>query len=191
MLDVGLSLGDDPYHYPDNLPVIGAKGGPGGKPGCGSLPDVAQNWPVRNLVTNTGFGTGVDWRPNPGIGFPAWANYLPGHPCSARAAEHPQPVRRACAGTDSVSRRPCVRSGPLRAGRHTIVAGSAVGASADGATGARSDTGLGAVRRPRARANAADPATADSTAAGGGPVTMTSSIGMLLSSARKTDNNER
>ena len=24
-----------------------AKGGPGGKPGCGSLPDVAKNWPVR------------------------------------------------------------------------------------------------------------------------------------------------
>ena len=38
VLDVGLSLGDDPYHYPDNLPIIGAKGGPGGKPGCGSLP---------------------------------------------------------------------------------------------------------------------------------------------------------
>ena len=38
VLDAGLSLGDDPYHYPDNLPVIGAKGGPGGKPGCGSLP---------------------------------------------------------------------------------------------------------------------------------------------------------
>ncbi len=33
VLDVGLSLGDDPYHYPDNLPIIGAKGGPGGKPG--------------------------------------------------------------------------------------------------------------------------------------------------------------
>ncbi len=66
ILDVGLSLGDDPYHYPDNLPIIGAKGGPGGKPSCGSLPDVAKNWPVRNLVTNTGFGTGIDWRPNPG-----------------------------------------------------------------------------------------------------------------------------
>ena len=70
-------LANDPYKYPDNLPIIGAKGGPGGKPGCGSLPDVEKNWPVRQLVTNTGWGTGLDWRPNPGIGFPGWANYFP------------------------------------------------------------------------------------------------------------------
>lgn len=74
---VGLQLGNDPYKYPDNLPIIGAKGGPGGRPGCGSLPDVSKNWPVRQLVTNTGWGTGVDWRPNPGIGFPGWANFFP------------------------------------------------------------------------------------------------------------------
>jgi phospholipid/cholesterol/gamma-HCH transport system substrate-binding protein len=94
VLDTGLSLGDDPYHYPDNLPVIGAKGGPGGKPGCGSLPDVAKNWPVRNLVTNTGFGTGMDWRPNPGIGFPAWANYLP----VTRAVPEPPSIRNLFGG---------------------------------------------------------------------------------------------
>jgi phospholipid/cholesterol/gamma-HCH transport system substrate-binding protein len=94
VLDTSLSLGDDPYHYPTNLPVIGAKGGPGGKPGCGSLPDVAKNWPVRNLVTNTGFGTGVDWRPNPGIGFPAWANYLP----VTRAVPEPPSIRNLFGG---------------------------------------------------------------------------------------------
>lgn len=77
ILDTGVLLGKDPYKYPDNLPVTGARGGPGGKPSCGSLPDVAQNWPVRQLVTNTGWGTGLDWRPNPGIGFPGWANYFP------------------------------------------------------------------------------------------------------------------
>jgi phospholipid/cholesterol/gamma-HCH transport system substrate-binding protein len=77
ILDTGLMLGDDPYRFPQNLPVVGAKGGPGGKPGCGSLPAVDNNWPVRQLITNTGFGTGVDWRPNPGIGFPGYANYLP------------------------------------------------------------------------------------------------------------------
>jgi phospholipid/cholesterol/gamma-HCH transport system substrate-binding protein len=77
ILDSGLLLGDDPYRYPDNLPVVGAKGGPGGKPSCGSLPIVDNNWPVRQLITNTGFGTGTDWRPNPGIGFPGYANYLP------------------------------------------------------------------------------------------------------------------
>jgi phospholipid/cholesterol/gamma-HCH transport system substrate-binding protein len=94
VLDTSLALGDDPYHYPANLPVIGAKGGPGGKPSCGSLPDVAQNWPVRNLVTNTGFGTGVDWRPNPGIGFPAWANYLP----VTRGVPEPPSIRNLFGG---------------------------------------------------------------------------------------------
>ncbi len=94
VLDTSLALGDDPYHYPTNLPVIGAKGGPGGKPSCGSLPDVAKNWPVRNLVTNTGFGTGVDWRPNPGIGFPAWANYLP----VTRAVPEPPSIRNLFGG---------------------------------------------------------------------------------------------
>jgi phospholipid/cholesterol/gamma-HCH transport system substrate-binding protein len=77
VMDAALMLGDDPYRYPDNLPEIGARGGPGGKPGCGSLPDVAQNWPVRYLVTNTGWGTGLDVRPNPGIGFPGFVDYLP------------------------------------------------------------------------------------------------------------------
>ncbi|MEO3757741.1 MCE family protein [Mycobacterium sp. B14F4] len=94
VLDVALTLGDDPYKYPNHLPIVGAKGGPGGKPSCGSLPDVAQNWPVRNLVTNTGFGTGLDWRPNPGIGFPGYANYLP----VTRAVPEPPSIRNLFGG---------------------------------------------------------------------------------------------
>jgi phospholipid/cholesterol/gamma-HCH transport system substrate-binding protein len=90
IMDAALLLGDDPYRYPDNLPIVAAKGGPGGKPGCGSLPDVAKNWPVRYLVTNTGFGTGLDIRPNPGIGFPGWADYLP----VTRAVPEPPSIRR-------------------------------------------------------------------------------------------------
>ncbi len=77
VMDSGVGLGDDPYRYPDNLPVISAKGGPGGKPSCGSLPDATKNFPVRQLVTNTGWGTGTDIRPNPGIGHPWWVNFLP------------------------------------------------------------------------------------------------------------------
>lgn len=77
VMDAALLFGDDPYRYPDNLPVVNARGGPGGRPSCGSLPDVSQNFPVKYLVTDTGFGTGLDVRPNPGIGFPGWANYLP------------------------------------------------------------------------------------------------------------------
>jgi phospholipid/cholesterol/gamma-HCH transport system substrate-binding protein len=89
ILDTGLLLGRDSYKYPDNLPIIGAQGGPGGKPGCGSLPDVSKRYPVRQLITNTGWGTGLDVRPNPGIGFPGYANYLP----LTRAVPEPPSIR--------------------------------------------------------------------------------------------------
>ena len=97
-------LGDDPYHYPQNLPDRRRQGRTRRQAGLRLAAHVDTNWPVRQLITNTGFGTGVDWRPNPGIGFPGYANYLPGHPRGARAAEHPQPVRWTGARTDSVSR---------------------------------------------------------------------------------------
>lgn len=90
-LDVGLLLGNDPYVTPDNLPVVAARGGPGGRPGCGSLPDASKNFPVRELVTNTGWGTGIDIRPNPGIGHPCWADYFP-----VTRAEPKPPSIRAC-----------------------------------------------------------------------------------------------
>jgi phospholipid/cholesterol/gamma-HCH transport system substrate-binding protein len=89
IMDAALLLGDDPYRYPANLPINAAKGGPDGRPGCGSLPDVAENWPVRALVANTGFGTGLDHRPNPGIGFPGWANFFP----VTRAVPEPPSIR--------------------------------------------------------------------------------------------------
>ena len=92
--DATLLPGNDPYMYPDNLPTIAAKGGPGGKPGCGSLPDVAKNFPVRQLVTNTGWGTGVDIRPNPGIGHPCYANWLP----VTRAVPQPPSIRKCIPG---------------------------------------------------------------------------------------------
>ncbi|MGV0642394.1 MCE family protein [Mycolicibacterium sp. XJ879] len=87
--DVALLLGDDQYRYPQNLPIVGAKGGPGGQPGCGSLPVVDDNFPLRQLITNTGWGTGLDIRPNPGIGFPGYANYFP----STRAVPEPPSIR--------------------------------------------------------------------------------------------------
>ncbi|MGE0217738.1 MCE family protein [Mycolicibacterium sp.] len=89
MADVSILLGDDPYRYPENLPIVGAKGGPGGKPGCGSLPIVANKFPHRQLITNTGWGTGLDLRPNSGIGFPGWINYLP----KTRAVPEPPSIR--------------------------------------------------------------------------------------------------
>ncbi|BBW99130.1 MCE-family protein MCE3A [Mycolicibacterium moriokaense] len=89
ILDAAILLGDDPYKYPENLPIVAAKGGPGGKPSCGSLPDVRKNFPVRKLITNTGWGTGLDWRPNPGIGHPWYVDYFP----VTRAVPEPPSVR--------------------------------------------------------------------------------------------------
>ncbi|MBY0287127.1 MAG: MCE family protein [Mycobacteriaceae bacterium] len=93
-LDVALLLGNDPYAYPNNLPIVAAKGGPGGAPGCGSLPDATKNFPVRQLITNTGWGTGVDIRPNPGLGHPCWANYFP----TTRAVPEPPSIRQCLPG---------------------------------------------------------------------------------------------
>lgn len=94
VFDAALLFGNDAYQFPDNLPIVKAKGGPGGKPGCGSLPDVTKNFPVRQLVTNTGWGTGLDIRPNPGIGRPCWANYFP----VTRAVPEPPSIRQCLPG---------------------------------------------------------------------------------------------
>ncbi|WP_261862329.1 MCE family protein [Mycobacterium montefiorense] len=93
-LDVALLLGNDPYAFPDNLPLVAARGGPGGKPGCGSLPDATKNFPVRELVTNTGWGTGLDIRPNVGLGHPCWADYFP----VTRAQPKPPSIRQCIPG---------------------------------------------------------------------------------------------
>jgi phospholipid/cholesterol/gamma-HCH transport system substrate-binding protein len=87
--DAAILLGSDPYRYPQNLPINGGKGGPDGKPGCGSLPDTSKSYPSRYVVTNTGWGTGLDVRPNPGIGFPGFADYFP----VTRAQPEPPSVR--------------------------------------------------------------------------------------------------
>jgi phospholipid/cholesterol/gamma-HCH transport system substrate-binding protein len=78
ILDATVLFGDDAYRYPQNLPKVNATGGPGGKPSCGSLPDPSANYPVRDLVTDTGFGTDPsDIRTHPGIGHPWYVDYFP------------------------------------------------------------------------------------------------------------------
>lgn len=108
--DVTLLPGNDPYVYPDNLPIVAAKGGPGGKPGCGSLPDATKNFPVRQLITNTGWGTGLDIRPNPGIGHPCWADYFP-----VTRAVPEQPSIRQCIPGPAVGPEPYPGSPPYGA----------------------------------------------------------------------------
>jgi phospholipid/cholesterol/gamma-HCH transport system substrate-binding protein len=45
--------GTNPYVYPDNLPRVNARGGPGGKPGCWQKPN-RHLWPAPYLVMDTG-----------------------------------------------------------------------------------------------------------------------------------------
>jgi phospholipid/cholesterol/gamma-HCH transport system substrate-binding protein len=78
ILDAALLFGDDPYRYPRHLPKVNATGGPGGRPSCGSLPDPSANYPVRQLVTDTGWGTEPnEIRTNLATGNPWWSNYFP------------------------------------------------------------------------------------------------------------------
>lgn len=78
IMDAGLLFGDDPYRYPKHLPKVNATGGPGGHPSCGSLPDPSANFPVRALVTDTGWGGAPnEIRTNVAAGNPWWSNYFP------------------------------------------------------------------------------------------------------------------
>ncbi len=78
IMDAGLLFGDDPYRYPKHLPKVNATGGPGGRPSCGSLPDPSANFPVRSLVTDTGWGAAPnEIRTNVAAGNPWWSNYFP------------------------------------------------------------------------------------------------------------------
>ena len=125
IMDAALLIGDDPYRYPDNLPMVNATGGPGGKPSCGSLPDISKNYPVKYLVTDTGFGTGLDVRPNPGIGFPGIANYFP----VTKAIPEPPRIRYpggpAPGSVARLSGGAALRRTAVRAGRHTAVPAAA------------------------------------------------------------------
>lgn len=95
VVDGAILLGNDKYNYPDNLPIVAAKGGPGGKPSCGSLPDASKKFPVRQLITNTGWGTGMDIRPNPGVAAQTcYANFLP----VTRAVPEPPSIRDCLPG---------------------------------------------------------------------------------------------
>lgn len=79
ILDVGILGGDDPYKYPQHLPKINASGGPGGKPSCGSLPDPSAAYPVKQLVTDTGWGSDPDDLPTtPRPGNPVFLDFLTG-----------------------------------------------------------------------------------------------------------------
>ena len=72
IMDAALLAGADPYRYPDNLPVVNATGGPGGRPSCGSLPDVSKDFPVK--IWSPTPATAPVWTcaPTPGSVSPDW-----------------------------------------------------------------------------------------------------------------------
>lgn len=75
-LDVGLLPGDDPYRYPENLPKVGASGGPGGQPGC--YPMITKDmYPSPVLVTDT--GASIADSTSPRQGSPFFVDYLVGN----------------------------------------------------------------------------------------------------------------
>ena len=157
ILDAGLLLGDDTYRFPDNLPINDIKGGPGGQPGCGSLPDVSKNFPQRYLVTHSGWGTGLDVRPNPGIGFPGYVDYFPVTRGTPRppSIRHPGgPAPGPVPGTAGYQSPATLRCAAIRPGRNAAVSRPAAGASARQAT--RTRTAAVGIRTVRADSAATD-----------------------------------
>ena len=68
---------------------------------------------MRQLITNTGWGTGLDVRTNPGFGHPFWANFLP----VTRAVPEPPSIRGAgppAIGPSPLSRGTTVRRAAVR-----------------------------------------------------------------------------
>ncbi|WP_169816083.1 MCE family protein [Nocardia miyunensis] len=77
-LDVGLLAGDNPYSYPENLPVVAAKGGPRTEPGC-YAPTTWNNYPAPYLRMNTGAPQNGPDSDHPKLGDPSVIQYLFGN----------------------------------------------------------------------------------------------------------------
>ena len=119
--DAGILFGTDMYRYPDNLPRNGAKGGPGGAPGCGSLPDVGKNFPVRYVVTDTGLGHRDGRQAESRHRLPGSRQLWAANPWNAETPEHLSRQRGAGAGSGSVPGRATLGSAVVSAGRNAVV----------------------------------------------------------------------
>lgn len=74
--DIALLGGDNPYHYPQNLPKNEAQGGPGGQPGC--YPVITKDmYPSPHLVTNS--GASIEDSTTLRVGSPLFVDYLFGN----------------------------------------------------------------------------------------------------------------
>ena len=126
-----------------------------------------KNCPVRQPRHQHRLGHRPRLPAQPGHRLPRLGQLLPGHPRGARAAEHPQPLRRAAPDRSRIrARRPTVRT--LYAPDGTpLWPGLPPAPPPMAPPRTRPDAGLRAVRGSGARADAADTATTDSVAAGG------------------------
>ena len=75
---------------------------------------------MKYLVTDTGFGTGLDVRPNPGIGFPGIANYFPVTKGDPGTAEDPLSRRTGAGSAAGLPRSTSVRRTAVRARRNPL-----------------------------------------------------------------------
>jgi len=77
-VDAALLYGDDPYRYPENLPIVNAKGGPRGKPGCYAR-ITADNYPAPYLTMDYGATLNQPGSFSPRVGAPSVIEYLFGN----------------------------------------------------------------------------------------------------------------
>ncbi|AII03246.1 MCE family protein [Rhodococcus opacus] len=72
-LDAGIMPGDDNYTYPENLPIVQGRGGPGGAPGC--YPEITKDmFPTPHLVVDG--GANIANATAPRAGSPSFVEYL-------------------------------------------------------------------------------------------------------------------
>ena len=76
---------------------------------------------MKYLVTDTGFGTGLDIRPNPGIGFPGYRQLLPGDQGNPGTAEDPLSRRPGTGPVAALPRSASLRRTGVRAGRNAAL----------------------------------------------------------------------
>lgn len=127
-LDVALLLGDEAYRYPDNLPINGAKGGPGDSPAAERYPTCPRT--SRCATSSPTPGGGAAWTCDPTPASVSRIRRLPaGHPWNTAAAQ-PSPSGRDGTWSDSVPGCATVRSAAVRAGWNAAVSGVAARASA-------------------------------------------------------------
>ena len=130
IMDAALLMGDDPYRYPDNLPIVNATGGPGGKPSCGSLPDVEE---LPGEVPRHRHR--VRHRPRreaeSGHRLPRHRQLLPCHQGQSRATPDPLPRRAGAGPAAALFRRTCLRRTGIRPGWNAALSAAAWCAAAE------------------------------------------------------------